>query len=439
MGVCTIMDRRTKGLTSFRKLSVIDKTLRILNLYEEPETILQRAIDYLINGAKIADIGIVWRYEPSSTSFTAQAVSGIDAGALSAVKVSSTGGIIGRVFQTGKRVLYPEDRNAPCAEAVDLALFGAGMRCLANHVSAACIPLSIKEFRYGVLMFLADRFTQSHTGFFQILAGLLAMNMEKADLVKELKDKEVSDSINRYKAALIPTLSHEMRTPLISIKGYSTALLMEDAVFTPERQREFLEIIDRESDTLEGLINEYLESSTIDAGTMKISLQPVRLPHLAAKVAAEIGHRFPRLSLIVDFPTKFPLIDADPERILQVLRQLLDNAAKYSPKVGMIVLQGRIEEKKAIISVADEGVGIAPEDLTHLFDMFFRAKSNSGTKILGTGLGLPISKAIIEAHGGAIWAESEPERGSRFYFTLPLRPRGQNQQDERAPLSKKKY
>lgn len=442
-GIPGMLNERIQKPAAIKQLPVIDKTLNILNSSEEPEDALQRAIDYLINGAVIADIGIVWLYEPSSGVLRAQGVSGIDANVLSAIKLPLTGGRVGRAFTAGKSVLYSADKDLPDAKTVNQALFGAGIQGIDNPVSAALLPLTMGKVKYGVLTFLnmADkgRFTQSHIGFFQVLARLLAMVIEKAGLIKEIKTKEITDSINRYKAALIPTLSHEMRTPLISIKGYATALLMEDAVFTPERQREFLEIIEKESDILEGLINEYLESSTIDAGAMQINLQPVRLPRLAAKAAEEIGCRFPKHSLVVDFPTKFPLIDADPERIFQVLRQLLDNAAKYSPEGGIIVLQGKTEEKKAIISVADEGEGIAPEDLNHLFDMFFRAKSNSGAKILGTGLGLPISKAIIEAHGGVIWAESQPGWGSRFYFTLPLRPQAPNKHDERGPLSKKKF
>ncbi|MDD5704104.1 MAG: ATP-binding protein, partial [Dehalococcoidales bacterium] len=156
---------------------------------------------------------------------------------------------------------------------------------------------------------------------------------------------------------------------------------------------------------------------------------PVRLQNLAVKAADEIRHRFHNHKLLVDFPHGFPIVDADPERILQVIRQLLDNAVKYSSKGGLIILQGKITKEHAVISVADEGVGIAPEDLNHLFDRFFRAKSNSGNQVIGTGLGLPISRAIIEAHGGRIWAESVLGQGSRFYFSLPLNGPSQKLED----------
>jgi len=304
-------------------------------------------------------------------------------------------------------------------------IFGTKIPGLNFPSAVACIPLNTDKVKYGVLTFLnlgrRTRFTQRDILFLQVIANLLTLVMKNAAFRKDLKVKEVLGSDDHYKAELISTLAHEMRTPLTSIKGYSTALLMEEAAFKPETQQEFLKIIDKECDILEDLISDFLESSAIDAGTVKIALQPVRLLRLAVEAADEVGRRFPKHFLLVDFSDEFPLVDADPERILQVLRQLLDNAAKYSPKGGLIVLQGRIIKDEAVISVADEGAGIAPEDLNRLFDKFFRAKSNSGTQIIGTGLGLPISRAIVEAHGGRIWAESQLGQGSKFYFTLPLK------------------
>jgi len=420
-----MVDRRNGCLTAPGQLSIIDEVLRILNLGEEAVIRLQRAIDMIINDSKTADTGILWRYESLSGHLMVQAVSGVDARILKPVRITSTKGIIGRSFQSGKCSFSLPGREKSLPREVIENIFGEYIQDLHCPVSIACSPLIRNKAKYGVLTFLfpagAHRFVQNDTLFFRIIADLLAMTMEKADLVKELTASKISEDINRYKAALIPTLAHEMRTPLVSIKGYSTALLMEEAFFSPERKREFLEIIDRESDTLEGLISDYLESSVIDAGKLTLNLQPVRLPRMAAKAAEEIRHRFPRHCLVVDFPTEFPLIDADPERLQQVLRQLLDNAAKYSPEGGMIVLHGKLDGEKVVISVADEGIGIAPEDLNHLFDRFFRVKSHSENQITGTGLGLPISRAIVEAHGGSIWAQSQPRQGSIFYFCLPVK------------------
>lgn len=425
MSIGNNMNKQAQTLTETKWLSAVVNVSKILVTDREIETTLQLALDYLIHKLEAADVGVVWIYDPSTGQLIAQGASGVDFSTLKQFRLNTSEEMIGRVFQTGKGELYPTGEAMSSTEATTEKIFGTKIPGLNFPSAVACMPLNTDKVKYGVLTFLnlgrRTRFTQRDILFLQLIANLLTLVMEKAAFRKDLKVKGVLGSYDHYKAELISTLAHEMRTPLTSIKGYSTALLMEEAAFKPETQREFLEIIDRECDILEDLISDFLESSTIDAGTMKIDLQPVRLPRLAVKAADEVGRRFPKHFLLVDFSDEFPLVDADPERILQVLRQLLDNAAKYSPKGGLIVLQGKIIEDKAVISVADEGVGIAPEDLNHLFDRFFRAKSNSGTQIIGTGLGLPISRAIVEAHGGLIWAESQLGRGSAFYFSLPLK------------------
>ena len=180
----------------------------------------------------------------------------------------------------------------------------------------------------------------------------------------------------------------------------------------------FLRLIDDECNNLEGMIGDILESSLIDVGRLEIELQPVRLPRLAGEVAREMQrasgiHRF-----VIDFPPDYPLVDADPRRIRQVLRNILDNAIKYSPDGGMIVIRGEIRPADVVVSVADQGVGISPEDLIPLFDKYFRVKAPTGYYVPGTGLGLPVSRAIIEAHGGRIWAESKIGEGTTLYFSI---------------------
>jgi signal transduction histidine kinase len=122
---------------------------------------------------------------------------------------------------------------------------------------------------------------------------------------------------------------------------------------------------------------------------------------------------------MVDFPSPFPIVDADPQRITQVMRNLLDNAVKYSPSGGLVVVRGEVRETEVVLSVADQGEGIAPEHLVHLFEKFFRIKSGLRRHVVGTGLGLPIARTIVETHGGRIWAESQVDQGTTFYFTIP--------------------
>jgi signal transduction histidine kinase len=145
----------------------------------------------------------------------------------------------------------------------------------------------------------------------------------------------------------------------------------------------------------------------------------VRLPHLAREVADEIQLQTASHRLVVDFPDDFPLLMCDPRRLRQVLRNILDNAVKYSPDGGLIVMRGEVRQADVVVSVADQGVGIAPEDLIPLFDKYFRVQRTTGDHVPGTGLGLPITRAIVEAHAGRIWAESKLGQGTTFYFSLP--------------------
>jgi signal transduction histidine kinase len=410
-------------------LSAIVNLSRILATRREIETLLPSVLDYLVNKLQAADVGIVWLYDSSTRQLNAQSACGFDLKDLGHFQLNASEAIISRVLQTGQAESYSSSETVtetkPGVTNATEKIFGVEIPGLSSPSAALCLPLVIDHVKYGVLTLLSLRrgatFNQADIPILQGMADLLTLAIENAGFRQEVSIKEALGREDRRKTQFISVLAHEMRTPLTSIKGYSTALLMKEISFKPETQREFLEIIDKECDILQGLISDFLESSAIDAGVIKIERQPVRLPRLASEVADEVARRFPKHCVLVDFPDEFPLVDADPERILQVLRQLLDNATKYSPNGGLIVLQGRIKKDEAVISVADEGVGIAPEDLNRIFEKYFRVKFGTGTHIVGTGLGLPISRAIIEAHGGRIWAESQLGRGSTFYFTLPLK------------------
>ena len=123
----------------------------------------------------------------------------------------------------------------------------------------------------------------------------------------------------------------------------------------------------------------------------------------------------------MEFPGGFPMVEADPRRLEQILHNLLENAVKYSPKGGRIVVQGTVRGQNAVISVSDQGIGIPTEQLDKVFERFYRIESPLTRRAGGSGLGLPITKALVEAHGGRIWVESQPGKGSSFIFTLPLR------------------
>ena len=426
-------NRQSGSLTDTQWLSAVEKISAILLANCDVKASLPPILECLIHDLKIADAGIAWVFEPPVGQLLAQAVSGLDPDALRRYRLDASGGMVGRVMQTGRTEICAPCKTTTHTRVSSPEIFGTEITGLDSPSAVACIPLTTGKSQHGVLTLLKLRDGASFAGreiaFLHVLVNLFTLTLEKTSFVADSKVREGSSPDEPYKIELISSLAHEMRTPLTAIKGYSTALLMEDVAFEPGTQREFLEVIDRECDVLEGLISDFLESSVIDAGTRSVELQPVRLPRLAAEAVDEIRHRYPQHSIITDLPLEFPLVDADPKLITQVLHQLLDNAAKYSPGGGLIVLRARLSENEALISVADEGVGIAPQDLNRLFEKFFRAESNLNTGRVGTGLGLTISRAIVEAHGGRIWAESQQGEGSTFYFTLPLKGPSRNAAD----------
>jgi K+-sensing histidine kinase KdpD len=265
-------------------------------------------------------------------------------------------------------------------------------------------------------------FTSRDLPFVQSLADLISLAIDRANLQAQADASRQARQEEHMRSEVMAVLSHQLRMPLSAIKGYASALLLEELNWSEAKRREFLEMIDEECDGMETLIAEMLDSALIDIGQLKPEPQPLRLPRLADEMASEIQRRSEQHSLLVDFPADFPLVEADPHWIKQVFRNVLDNAVKYSPEGGLIVVRGEARPADVLVSVADQGLGISPEDLIPLFEKYFRARHHNGYHIGGTGLGLPIARAIIEAHGGRIWADSKLGEGTTVYFTLPLLP-----------------
>jgi signal transduction histidine kinase len=423
-----------EALTKDQKLSVIFELARLLVTERDLDIMLPRFLSSLIEIFEAADAGVIRLYEPDDDRLTVKAAQGYNLDALNEIPLSPGETTSGQAFQAGQVKLFPTPDSIVAARASmtpeNRRMFAKATDGLGQSQSVISMPLATGQ-KIGVLTLENRRrpgsFAPVDLPFWKAVADLIALAIENARLTQEFQEIQALSEANRLKAELISTLAHEMRTPLTSIKGFSTALLMEEANFSVETQREFLQIIDEECDILQNLIHDLLESSIIDAGLLRIEPQPVRLPRLAQGVVHDIAHQTEKHRLLLDFPPDLPLVDADPQRVAQVLRNLLDNAVKYSPDGGLIVVRGEVREDEVVISVADQGVGIAPEDLNRLFEKFFRVKSGLGRHVVGSGLGLPICRTIVESHGGRIWAESKVGQGTTLYFTLPLTGLSQEQ------------
>jgi signal transduction histidine kinase len=247
--------------------------------------------------------------------------------------------------------------------------------------------------------------------------GYLGMGLLLRDVTRERE-------LDEMKSQLLSTVSHELRTPLASIKGFATTLLRRDVEWGEESRREFLSIIDQESDRLSELIGNLLDMSRIEAGELPVEPEPTDLKPIIDDTVVEFEMMTGDHRLEIEMPPggSLPPVLADPRRARQVLRNLVENAVKYSPGGGRITIAARPEEGEVQVSVADQGIGIAAPQLDRVFERFYQVDSASTRQVGGSGLGLSISKAIVEAHDGRIWAESEPGRGSTFYFTLPIAP-----------------
>ncbi len=227
--------------------------------------------------------------------------------------------------------------------------------------------------------------------------------------------------IERMKADFFSSMSHELRTPLTSIKEGTRLLLGGVGGETTDKQRKLLTILAEESNRLIGVVNSLLDLSKMEAGMLNYAFETVNLDPLIRRAVTEIAPLVEAKQIILETAIDTPLPPArlDPERMLQVLRNLLGNAVKFTPNEGQVRVGAKFIEGKLEVVVHDSGPGIPAESLTAIFEKFHQGNHKRAHTRPGTGLGLAIAKNIITSHGGEIWAESQLGQGSKFFFTLP--------------------
>jgi signal transduction histidine kinase len=226
--------------------------------------------------------------------------------------------------------------------------------------------------------------------------------------------------VDRMKDEFLSVASHELKNPLTVLKGYVQLLLRDSARVEPAREAQMLGVIDREVNRLTHLINVMLDVSRIQLGALQLVRQSTDLVALARKLLDGLQALSP--SHRISFRTEVDEVVGqwDPLRIEQVLANLVDNAVKYSPRGGAVVVSLLVGEEEVEVAVQDHGIGILPELQDKVFQKFFRAESRVAEHVAGMGLGLYVCQEIVRAHGGRIWLESEPRVGSTFHFALPL-------------------
>lgn len=249
-------------------------------------------------------------------------------------------------------------------------------------------------------------------------APLLTQDGVLINVVASVRDITRFREADELKSVFISVISHELKTPVALIKGYVGTLRREDVSWDRQVVQDSLEVIEEEADRLTELIENLLDATRLQSGTLSLNRSDVALARTAERVAARFRTQLSRHAVVVDFPVDFPVILCDENRIEQVFYNLLSNAVKYSPEGGEIRITGQVRPQQVIVCVSDQGPGIAASDIPHIFDRFYRASEASRTS-KGAGLGLFLSRAVIEAHGGRIWADPRPGEGARICFSLP--------------------
>jgi signal transduction histidine kinase len=237
--------------------------------------------------------------------------------------------------------------------------------------------------------------------------------------------------LTRLKDEFVSQVTHELRSPLAPISGY--AELLAERSQTPEEIQRYARTIQRQAGVLERLIDDLLELARLESGRYRLQRRPTDLTDVLRATAEEQGRVSGLHPVEVDTEPGLPTADADPDRVAQVVRNLVSNAIRYSPDGSTVVVRAERDGDSLRVSVADRGIGIPADRAERIFEKFYRVDNELTRKVSGTGLGLAISRELVEAHGGRIWVESTPGRGSTFSFTIPIAADGLGSAVPRAP------
>ena len=295
--------------------------------------------------------------------------------------------------------------------------------------SALIVPLTLGRQILGLLL-VGDRaagapFRDEDLGVLQAVAGQASVSVENQRLHEQIKIANARlQEYDRMKSEFVAIIAHDFRSPLMAIRGFAE-LVLEDTDLPLESRQEFMQTIMDQTDDLARLANDTLLISRMETGEIQYEWRDVELAPLILE-AVPLG--LSRHSVVTDVPAGLTAIVADADRIKQIVTNLLSNAVKYSPEGGAITVRVRERgDQHVLIEVADQGLGIPPDQVGRLFQKFERVRSDEHLRVSGTGLGLYICKKIAEGHGGQIWVESEIGRGSTFSVLLPVDARAATQ------------
>jgi two-component system sensor histidine kinase KdpD len=313
----------------------------------------------------------------------------------------------------------PEDFPDPAGKLRQAAVEGTLFRDEKAHTLVTSVRLGAQPI--GSLGISGVTLSDSAL---QGLSNLVAIGLERCRAQDAASKAEAARQSDELKSTLLDALAHEFKTPLTSIKAASTALLSSTAL-NRDQQRELVTIVDEETDRLSVLVTEAIQMARIEAGRVILRRESHSVEELLESVLDKLRPSVADRNIQVTIADGLPPVWVDGELIEVALRQLIDNAIKYSPPGSPVSVAAELGDARVIVSVADHGPGIAEAEQTRIFEKFYRAEA-SRHQIPGAGLGLVIAREIIHAHVGEIWVDSKPGEGSVFRFSLPASTKEQS-------------
>ncbi len=279
----------------------------------------------------------------------------------------------------------------------------------------------------GVLGVLGIRGSHEADGFLtpeqqrlmEAFASQAAVAIERAQLAEQARQAQVLQATEQLQTALLNSISHDLRTPLVSITGALSSLQDQDAQLDEASRRGLIKNAREEADRLNRLVGNLLDMTRVEAGALRLRLEPSDVQDVIGSALAQLDDRLGDRRVNIHVPDEFPLVPMDFALMTRVLVNVIDNALKYSPPGSPIEVEAKLPAGQLEIEVSDRGLGIPAEDLGRVFDKFYRVQHPG--RVAGSGLGLSICKGIVEAHGGFVAAENRPGGGTTITIAIPER------------------
>lgn len=331
----------------------------------------------------------------------------------------------GEVLQCLRSISLPEIPEG--ASAIDYRLKSAvepELKRFMPSVETIYIPIRTRDRISGVLGILRQQgeFSSEELDSLETIGRQMGAGIDNIQLARLNYEIEVFRGMDRMRAELIANVSHELRTPLGLIMLMVTTLLKQDVILDDQTRQDILRDIEEEAVRLGSIVDNLLDVSHMQRSGLHLDLQPVDVQTLIHQTVSRLAPSLTGHMVEVSTSIEDCIVDLDARRIEQVLRNLMINAAKYSPPGSPIIVSAEREDDGVVVCVRDHGIGISIQDQPRIFEQFFRVKNEFTERSPGAGLGLPICKGIVDAHNGHIWVNSDPGHGSSFYFSLPNHP-----------------